>query len=177
MGLQSLLPPARTSARPVAEPQTDRKENEMSKRFWSPGYLFLMMGAMMISASSIEAAQTPGPGGTYNCWDRCRHGVSCATRCYEDEVWTSCGEYHYSCGGDSGGGQVGQGCGDGMCGYDAYLGYENYTSCPTDCGGTCVPSGGWDDTLQEADCCSGQAVPGSTVCFGSPWENCFHVCQ
>lgn len=95
--------------------------------------LALVVGIAVLSASLAEAAQTPGPGGTYNCWDRCRHGAGCNTSCYDDGVLISCNEYHHSCGGL--GGVVGQGCGDGMCWFDAYLGFETQSNCPTDCGG------------------------------------------
>jgi hypothetical protein len=45
----------------------------------------------------------------------------------------------------------------------------------------CVPSGGTDDVLYETDCCSGQAVPGSTSCanpadWGTTWESCTQIC-
>lgn len=46
---------------------------------------------------------------------------------------------------------------------------------------SCVPSGGIDDTLYQTDCCSGQAVPGSTTCanpadYGTTWASCSHTC-
>lgn len=144
-------------------------------------YLSVLVGIVTFSVSLAEAAQTPGPGGTYNCWDRCRYGAGCNTSCYDDGVLTTCNEYHYSCGGV--GGVVGQGCGDGGCWFDGYLGFENYSNCPTDCGnGSCVPPGGWDDVQGNTDCCSGQAVPGSTVCsdpadYGTDWVSCVHRCQ
>lgn len=34
----------------------------------------------------------------------------------------------------------------------------------------------WDDSLYETDCCSGVAIPGSTVCFGDTWDTCYHRC-
>jgi hypothetical protein len=45
----------------------------------------------------------------------------------------------------------------------------------------CIPSGGWDDTLGQTSCCSGQAVPGSTRCldprdFGTDWRSCVQQC-
>ena len=45
----------------------------------------------------------------------------------------------------------------------------------------CVPNGSWDDVLEETDCCSGYAEPGSTFClneedFGTTWYSCFHLC-
>ena len=46
---------------------------------------------------------------------------------------------------------------------------------------SCIPDGWWDDTLGETDCCSGMAVPGSTMClnpsdFGTTWTSCYHIC-
>jgi hypothetical protein len=45
----------------------------------------------------------------------------------------------------------------------------------------CVPNGQWDDVLEETDCCSGYAEPGSTWCinegdYGTTWYSCFHLC-
>jgi hypothetical protein len=45
----------------------------------------------------------------------------------------------------------------------------------------CIPDGGIDDTLFRTDCCSGQAVPGSTWCedpadWGTTWESCYQIC-
>ena len=45
----------------------------------------------------------------------------------------------------------------------------------------CIPGGGVDDTLNETECCSGMAVPGSTWCldpadFGTTWASCSHIC-
>ena len=46
---------------------------------------------------------------------------------------------------------------------------------------SCVPDGGVDDTLYQASCCSGYAVPNSTYCsnpadWGTTWESCNHWC-
>jgi|GEM_PF-6263784 len=46
----------------------------------------------------------------------------------------------------------------------------------------CVPDGGIDDTLYITDCCSGTAVPGSTVCtnpadYGTTWLSCTQTCS
>lgn len=46
---------------------------------------------------------------------------------------------------------------------------------------SCIPPGGIDDTLSQTDCCSGQAVPGSTTCsnpadYGTTWASCTHTC-
>ena len=95
------------------------------------GFLALVFTASIIPVVPVGAAESPGPGGTYECWDRCRYGVGCNTSCYDDGVQISCNEYHHTCGGV--GGTVGQGCGDGICWFDAYLGYENDGNCPTDC--------------------------------------------
>ena len=48
-------------------------------------------------------------------------------------------------------------------------------------GPACIPSGGIDDTLYATDCCSGQAVPGSTYCINpadwyTTWASCSHIC-
>jgi hypothetical protein len=45
----------------------------------------------------------------------------------------------------------------------------------------CIPPGGIDDTLYRTDCCSGQAVPGSTYCthpedYGTTWDSCSQIC-
>jgi hypothetical protein len=45
----------------------------------------------------------------------------------------------------------------------------------------CAPDGGFDDTLSRWSCCSGYAVPNSTVCFnpsdfGTTWTSCAQVC-
>jgi hypothetical protein len=45
----------------------------------------------------------------------------------------------------------------------------------------CIPNGGVDDTLYQTDCCSGQAVPGSTWCYnpadyGTTWASCYQIC-
>jgi hypothetical protein len=45
----------------------------------------------------------------------------------------------------------------------------------------CVPNGQWDDVLEETDCCSGYAEPGSTWCvnpgdYGTTWYSCYHLC-
>jgi hypothetical protein len=61
-----------------------------------------------------------------------------------------------------------------------------WTSCRHVCGtrpvNGCIPSGGWDDTLGDTQCCSHQAVSGSTWCldprdYGTDWESCVQVCQ
>jgi hypothetical protein len=46
---------------------------------------------------------------------------------------------------------------------------------------TCIPPGGTDDVLYNTDCCSGQAVPGSTWCdnpadYGTTWASCHQIC-
>jgi hypothetical protein len=46
---------------------------------------------------------------------------------------------------------------------------------------SCIPNGGIDDTLYQTDCCSGQAVDGSTWCenpadYGTTWASCFQIC-
>lgn len=156
----------------------------MNKRFLVPfGVASVILAASITDFTGrvAKAAEETGPGGTYECWDRCRYGVSCLTTCYEDGDQITCNQYHYSCSGV--GGTVGQGCGDGICSFDAYFGFENYSNCPTDCGtGTCVPSWGWDDVLYNTHCCSGQAVPGSIQCadpadYNNGWESCFQRCQ
>jgi len=48
-------------------------------------------------------------------------------------------------------------------------------------GGDCIPPGGIDDTLYNTDCCSGQAVPGSTCCdnpadYNNGWASCTQIC-
>lgn len=45
----------------------------------------------------------------------------------------------------------------------------------------CIPSGGLDDVLYQTDCCSGEAVPGSTYCsnpadWGTTWASCTQLC-
>ncbi len=45
----------------------------------------------------------------------------------------------------------------------------------------CVPDGGLDDTLGRLQCCSGNAVEGSTLCanpddFYTTWESCAQIC-
>lgn len=61
-----------------------------------------------------------------------------------------------------------------------------WASCRQICGtrpvNGCIPSGGWDDTLGNTSCCSGQAVPGSTFClnpadFGTTWKSCVQQCR
>lgn len=52
---------------------------------------------------------------------------------------------------------------------------------PCTCGNLCVPSGGTDDVLYQTNCCSGQAVPGSTWCnnpadWGTTWASCYQIC-
>jgi hypothetical protein len=90
---------------------------------------------LLFCTNVLTAAQTPGPNGTYNCWDRCRTGVGCNTVCYIGSELFSCNEYSSSCGGADG--VVGQHCGDDVCHYDAGLGYENASNCCTDCGAYC----------------------------------------
>lgn len=57
-----------------------------------------------------------------------------------------------------------------------------YSNCMASCQEpTCIPPGGTDDTLYETHCCSGQAVPGSTVCanpadWGTTWASCTQTC-
>ncbi len=60
-----------------------------------------------------------------------------------------------------------------------------WTTCNHVCGtqlvSGCVPSGGIDDTLYSTDCCSFQAVPGSTWCldpadYGDDWKSCVQIC-
>jgi len=46
---------------------------------------------------------------------------------------------------------------------------------------TCIPPGGTDDVLYNTNCCSGQAVPGSTWCnnpadWGTTWASCYQIC-
>lgn len=61
----------------------------------------------------------------------------------------------------------------------------SWQSCAQFCGsrlaGSCVPSGGIDDTLGRTDCCSRRAVHGSTRClnpadYGSSWRTCVQTC-
>ncbi|HET9625812.1 MAG TPA: hypothetical protein VFP84_30825 [Kofleriaceae bacterium] len=61
-----------------------------------------------------------------------------------------------------------------------------WASCSQVCGTApvngCIPSGGWDDTLGNTTCCSGQAVPGSTRCldpsdFGTDFKSCVQQCR
>lgn len=61
-----------------------------------------------------------------------------------------------------------------------------WASCRQICGtrpvNGCIPSGGWDDTLGNTSCCSGQAVSGSTWClnpadFGTTWRSCVQQCR
>jgi hypothetical protein len=47
--------------------------------------------------------------------------------------------------------------------------------------GSCIPNCGIDDTLYQTDCCSGEAVPGSTWCddpadYGTTWASCHQIC-
>jgi hypothetical protein len=58
-------------------------------------------------------------------------------------------------------------------------------SCRQICGtplvNSCVPTGGWDDTLSLTTCCSGAAVSGSTWCldpadWGTDWKSCVQKC-
>lgn len=101
----------------------------MSKRFW---ILIAAVIGLTSIATAARSAQTPGPGGTYYCTDRCQPGVSCYTSCYNIyDVLISCNASHPSCGGM--GGVVGQGCGDGGCWWDYTIGYENSSNCPSDC--------------------------------------------
>lgn len=97
----------------------------------------LMTGLLALAIAGVgvvEAAQTPGPNGTYECWDRCVAGVGCNTGCYLDDDWVTCADYSPSCNsGGSGGGTVGQHCGDGLCYYDPYLGVETACNCAVDC--------------------------------------------
>ncbi len=60
-----------------------------------------------------------------------------------------------------------------------------WASCRHVCGTApvsgCIPSGGWDDTLSNTRCCSGQAVSGSTWCldprdWGTTWKSCVQRC-
>jgi hypothetical protein len=60
-----------------------------------------------------------------------------------------------------------------------------WASCRHVCGTApvngCIPSGGWDDTLSNTNCCNG-AVPGSTWClnpadYGTTWKSCVQKCQ
>lgn len=62
----------------------------------------------------------------------------------------------------------------------------SWASCYHVCGTApvngCIPSGGWDDTLAQTHCCSGQAVSGSTRCldardYGTDWLSCVQQCQ
>ncbi len=46
---------------------------------------------------------------------------------------------------------------------------------------SCVPDGGFDDTLYQTSCCSGYAVGGSTYCtdpadWYDDWTSCKHIC-
>ena len=61
-----------------------------------------------------------------------------------------------------------------------------WASCNHVCGtypsSGCIPAGGIDDTLSKTNCCSGQAVPGSTWCldpadWGTDWASCVQVCR
>jgi hypothetical protein len=55
-------------------------------RSWFVGAVGLVLGTV------LYAAEAPGPGGTYNCWDRCTSAVGCSTGCYDEAGnWTTCG--------------------------------------------------------------------------------------
>ncbi len=46
----------------------------------------------------------------------------------------------------------------------------------------CIAPGFLDDVLYVTNCCSGQAVPGSTYCanpadWGTTWASCTQICQ
>lgn len=54
-------------------------------------------------------------------------------------------------------------------------------SCVAPTAPSCVLDGGVDDTLGQTSCCSGFAVPGSTVCsnpadFETTWASCNQIC-
>lgn len=101
----------------------------MSKRWWR---LIVVLICLSLTVSLSDAAQTPGPGGTYNCSDRCQPDVGCNTVCYEPSgKLITCDDYHPTCGGR--GGVVGQGCGDGICWWDYRRGDEDRFNCPVDC--------------------------------------------
>jgi len=97
---------------------------------WSP--LAVALVASMVAVAPAGAAEATGPGGTYECDDRCQSGVGCNTSCYNPQgTLITCNAWHPTCGGM--GGVVGQGCGDGICWWDYQRGYESHGNCPADC--------------------------------------------
>jgi len=113
------------------------------------------------TATAAQSAQTPGPGGTYACDDRCQPGVGCSTSCYNQyDVLISCNASEPSCGGM--GGVVGQGCGDGICWWDYTIGYETSSNCPSDC----PPDADHDGVLDGVDNCPAASNPNQANCDG-----------
>lgn len=105
--------------------------HDTEKSFWLATTLVAAL-AMTALATPVWAAETTGPNGTYECWDRCVASVGCNTSCYNYGELITCGQYSSSCGGSEGG-TVGQYCGDGYCLFDANLGTETPCNCPSDC--------------------------------------------
>jgi hypothetical protein len=131
----------------------------MSKRFSS--ILFAVVIGLVWTATAARSAQTPGPGGTYYCWDRCQPGVNCTTSCYNEyNVLISCNAAEASCGGM--GGVVGQGCGDGLCWWDHTIGYESSSNCPSDC----PPDADHDGVLDGVDNCPTTSNSNQANCDG-----------
>ncbi len=103
---------------------TGQRRKVRGQSWFFAGAVWLALGA------ALHAAETPGPGGTYNCWDRCTSEVSCSTGCYDEAGnWTTCGLDGSPCDGGPSGGPY---CGDGAC----QVGLETCANCTADCG-TC----------------------------------------
>lgn len=130
----------------------------MSKRWWC---LIAVLGCLSLRVAPADAAQTPGPGGTYECPDRCQPGVGCNTVCYDsDGELITCDAYHPTCGGM--GGVVGQGCGDSICWWDYRWGDEDPYNCPADCASDTDSDGIFD----HLDNCPAAANYTQTDCDG-----------
>lgn len=136
----------------------------MNRHFWGllSSCCVLSLFAIMGGVTPADAAEATGPGGTYECWDRCEPGVNCDTSCYNSAgVLTTCDAVHASCGGT--GGVVGQGCGDDICWWDYLRGDEDHFNCPEDCP---APDLDHDGLPDESDNCPWVANPGQANCDG-----------
>lgn len=167
----------------------------MSRRsHWLTASLFLALVLILTAVSDAAPVSLPAPAflGTPAGEAPCRAqidapavpGVSQPVAPIDLVIYPDCG---FNCS-DSlcSGATTGDTCYDGLgqqgtcTAHSTTCSGESHRS-PCTCDNLCVPSGGTDDTLYRTNCCSGQAVPGSTWCdnpadWGTTWESCHQIC-
>lgn len=155
--------------------------------------MFLSLTLISLAGSALQAAPAPAFLETLSAEAPCRGQVE-SSAFLEDlqpapvnrVIYPDCG---FNCsdsacsGATSGDACYPSGGGQGTCTpHNSVCSGEFHRSpCACDHVTNCIPPGGTDDVLYNTNCCSGQAVPGSTWCnnpadWGTTWASCYQIC-